>query len=104
MIALALGAAVLLRAKGTPSHRRIGRLYFYTMLVATLSAFGICHFDIVFAPVRTGPGLFGLFHWEAVFTLAFLLLAFFAATRQQRALWAYLRTRSAIAILWQWVC
>jgi hypothetical protein len=56
----------------------------------------IYHFDIVFAPVRTGPGLFGVFHWEAVFTLAFLLLAFVAATRQQRALWAYLHPASIV--------
>lgn len=89
LLALLAGAAVLIRAKSTRLHRRMGRLYFYTMLVANLSVFAIYHFDVAFAPVRAGAGIFGLFHWEAVFTLGFLLLGFVAATRQRTRPWAY---------------
>jgi uncharacterized membrane protein len=88
--AILIGGWMLIGPKGTALHRRMGRLYVYTMLAANLSAFGVYHFDIVhFVPFQGGPGIFGLFHWEAVFTLAFLLLGWFAAMRQSRAPWAY---------------
>jgi uncharacterized membrane protein len=95
--AIAVGAYVLTGAKGTALHRRAGRWYVYTMLVANISSFGVYHFDIArFVPFTGGPGTFGLFHWESVFTLAFLLLAWFAASRQRRAVWAYLHPVSML--------
>ena len=90
MLALVLGAWNIAMAKGTLRHRRVGLAYVITMLVANLSAFGLYHFDVArFAPFSAGAGVFGLFHWEAVATLAFLGLAVFAAPRQNRAVWAY---------------
>lgn len=89
-IAILTGAWNILGPKGTTTHRLVGRTYFYTMLFATLSTFAIYHFDIAhFVPFTAGPGTFGLFHWEAVFTLFFLLLGVYAAPRQRRAAWAY---------------
>jgi uncharacterized membrane protein len=89
-LAILIGGWMLLAPKGTPLHRRMGRLYVYTMLAVNLSAFGVYHFDIArFAPFKAGPGIFGLFHWEAVFTLFFLLLGWYAATHQRRAVWAF---------------
>lgn len=89
-LAILVGGVVLAGPKGTPRHRFFGRAYFYTMIAANVSSFGVYHFDIArFVPFTAGAGIFGLFHWESVFTLAFLLLAFYAASRQRRALWAY---------------
>jgi len=95
--AIMVGAWVLAGPKGTALHRRTGRWYVYIMLVATLSSLGVYHFDISrFAPFTAGAGRFGVFHWESVFTLAFLLLAWFAASRQRRAPWAYLHPLSML--------
>jgi uncharacterized membrane protein len=89
-LAILVGAAVLFGTKGTARHRFFGRTYFYSMIAANLLSFGVYHFDIArFVPFSAGPGVFGLFHWESVFTLAFLLLGFHAASRQRRAVWAY---------------
>jgi uncharacterized membrane protein len=41
LASLALGAVVLARRKGTPSHRRLGRLWVALMLVVALSSFWI---------------------------------------------------------------
>lgn len=89
-LALVVGASNILLAKGTPRHRRAGRIYFYAMLAANLSAFGVYHFDIAhFRPLSAGANTFGIFHWEAVATLVLLGLGVYAAPRQSRALWAY---------------
>jgi uncharacterized membrane protein len=89
-LALLVGAMNIMLTKGTPRHRRAGRLYVYAMLVANLSAFGVYHFDIAhFRPFTAGANTFGIFHWEAVFTLLVLGLGVYAAPRQNRAIWAY---------------
>lgn len=89
--AILIGAFVFLGGKGTPAHRMAGRWYVGMMLAANLSSFGVYHFDIGgFDPFVSGPGIFGLFHWEAVFTLVVLLFGWLAATRQRHAVWAYL--------------
>lgn len=83
MIALPTGLMVLAMVKGTRSHRRIGLWYFYAMVAANLTAFGL------FAPI---PGIepgFNRFHWMAVMTLAALLIAYVGARRQRETLWAY---------------
>ena len=67
----------------------MGKIYVYTMLVATISIFFVYHFDIRFAPLKAGPGIFGLFHYENIATLVFLLLGFAAAPRQKNAFFAY---------------
>lgn len=89
-LALVIGAMNIVLAKGTPRHRRAGRIYFYTMLFANLSAFGVYHFDIAhFRPFAAGANTFGIFHWEAVATLILLGLGVYAAPRQNCATWAY---------------
>ena len=96
-LAILIGARVIFGAKGTPRHRTFGRVYVYTMLATNILSFGVYHFDIAgFVPLRAGAGIFGLFHWESVFTLAFLLLGWFAATRQRRAVFAYLHPVSML--------
>lgn len=88
--AILVGGALILGAKGTARHKFLGRTYFYTMIAANALSLGVYHFDIArFVPFTAGPGVFGLFHWESVFTLTFLLLGFTAASRQRRAFWAY---------------
>jgi uncharacterized membrane protein len=97
VIALLIGAHQLVAPKGTPKHRRLGRWYFYAMLVVTLSVFGIFHFDVIPSrPPLVGPNVFGIFHWEAVLTLLMLLIGFYAASRQKRAIWAYLHPFSML--------
>ena len=96
-LSILVGAVVLFGTKGTPRHRFLGKTYFVAMIAANVSSLGIYHFDIAsFAPFRAGPGVFGLFHWESIFTLAFLLLGFYAASRQRRALFAYLHPVSML--------
>lgn len=89
-LSILVGGAVILGAKGTARHRFLGRTYFAAMIAANASSFAVYHFDVArFVPFTAGPGIFGLFHWESVFTLAVLLVAFYAASRQRRAVWAY---------------
>lgn len=95
--AIAIGAFLLFGGKGTPFHRLAGRWYVYVMIAANALSFGVYHFDIVhFMPFDAGPGRFGLFHWESVFTLFFLLLGWYAALHQRRAVWAYLHPVSML--------
>lgn len=84
MIALPAGFAVLAMAKGTARHQRVGRWYLITMLIGTVTAFGL------YAPIAGMKTGFNLFHWLAVVTLIALGLAYYGARRQTAALWAYL--------------
>lgn len=65
--ALALGLAVVLRRKGTPVHRRTGRLYAVAMLLLNAAALTI--YDLF--------GFFGPFHVAAVISLATLAAGVF---------------------------
>jgi uncharacterized membrane protein len=95
--AILIGAVLIFGPKGTPRHRFAGRWYIYTMIAANALSFGVYHFDIVrFVPLVAGPNRFGLFHWESVFTLFFLLLGWYAALHQRRAIWAYLHPVSML--------
>jgi uncharacterized membrane protein len=55
LTALAVGTLVLLRAKGTPVHKRRGRIYVLTLLVTNVTALGIYRRGIFFFP-----------HWLAI--------------------------------------
>lgn len=90
LIALSAGAVNLVAEKGTLQHRTVGSFYFWSMIVLNLSAFGIYRFDVAqFRPLVAGPNVFGLFHWFAVAGLVFVLIGRFAASRQNKAFWAY---------------
>jgi len=85
VMALLIGAFMILSRKGTARHRRMGRWYVGAMLVANLSAFGILR-----------PGL-DIFHAVAVATLVALAVGFAAASRQNVAGWAYLHPVGMLA-------
>ena len=90
IVALVTGAWNLVMPKGTALHRLVGRCYVYTMVAVNLSVFAVYHFDIAhFRPFAGGANTFGIFHWEAVGTLALLGLGVYAAPRQAKAGWAY---------------
>jgi uncharacterized membrane protein len=102
IVALAAGAAQLLRPKGTPSHVSWGRIYVLSMIVANGTALLIFRGDLVFRP-GIGPYIgpvFGVFHWLAVITLVLLLLGWFAARHQRHAVFAYLHPICMIITYW----
>jgi uncharacterized membrane protein len=79
-LALALGATVLLRRKGTRSHRLLGATYVVIMLTLNISAFSI--FNIF--------GSFGIFHAFAILSLVTLSLGLCAVIyRVPRKSWLY---------------
>jgi uncharacterized membrane protein len=102
VIALVVGAVQLLRPKGTPSHVIWGRTYVVSMILAQLTALIIFRTDLIFRP-GIGPYLgpvFGIFHWLAVVTLVILLIGWWAARHQQRAVFAYLHPICMIVTYW----
>jgi uncharacterized membrane protein len=68
LAALAVGMLVLLRPKGTPVHKRRGRVYALTVLVTSLTALGIYRRGIFFFP-----------HWLAIAALIVTTLGVLAA-------------------------
>ncbi len=103
VVALLVGAWMLAATKGTAAHRRVGLTYVVTMLIANVTVFAIYHFDIQFAPLRTGPGIFGLFHWFAVVTLIVLAYGVLAATHQRYAFFAYTHPVAMVFTYWMLV-
>jgi len=89
VVSLVVGAYVLFAVKGTHLHRRMGKIYFGVMLVTIFTVFFVYNFDIQFVPFKVGPGIFGLFHYQTVFTLVLLLVALLSAPRQRHPFAAY---------------
>jgi uncharacterized membrane protein len=58
LLALSLGLLVLLRTKGTPTHKRRGRIYAAALLATSVTALGIYRRGIFFFP-----------HWLAIASL-----------------------------------
>jgi len=50
LLALAAGTLVLLRPKGTPVHKRRGRIYALSLLVTNVTALGIYRRGVFFFP------------------------------------------------------
>ncbi len=97
LIALVAGAYVLIARKGTSTHRRWGWWYAGSIILLNLTVMLVFHFDILPAkPPLVGPHIFGIFHWMAVATLASVLLAVFAASRQKRLLWAHVHAQAML--------
>jgi uncharacterized membrane protein len=67
VLALALGALMLSRRKGTPAHRLLGRLWAAVMVVVAVSSFWIME-------IRDGAG-FSVIHLLSAWTLVALALA-----------------------------
>ena len=89
VLSLLVGAYVLFAVKGTHLHRRMGKIYFAVMLVTIFTAFFIYNFDIQFVPFKVGPDIFGLFHYQTVFTVVLLFVALLSAPRQRHPFAAY---------------
>lgn len=73
LLGLVLGAMVLMRRKGTASHKRLGRAWVAVMLVVALSSFWILE-------IREGAG-FSVIHLLSAWTLVALALAVRAIRR-----------------------
>jgi uncharacterized membrane protein len=91
LVALICGAVVLLRAKGTGVHRRIGRVYVAAM--TCLNVTGLLIYDLY--------GHFGPFHVAALVSLATVAAGYVAIyLRRPRASWIEVH---AIFFCWSYV-
>jgi len=72
LIGLVLGATQLIRRKGTPSHRFIGRIWIAALLITAISSFWI---------KTINPGGFSYIHLLSVWTLVALTLGWLAIRR-----------------------
>jgi uncharacterized membrane protein len=90
LAALAAGMLVVLRAKGTPVHKRGGRVYALTLLVTSVTALGIYRRGIFFFP-----------HWLAIaaviVTAAGVLAAHFKIPRK---VWLHLHLTCLLTSLY----
>ena len=78
VLALLFGLAVVVRRKGTPTHRRVGQAYFVSMLLLNATAFMI--YDLY--------GRFGPFHIAAVVSMATTIAGFLPVYfRRPRKTW-----------------
>ncbi len=68
LAALAAGILVLLRPKGTPLHKRLGRVYALTLLITSVTALGIYRRGVFFFP-----------HWLAIAAVIVTTVGIFAA-------------------------
>lgn len=74
--AFAIGAFQLLRRKGTPSHKLLGKIYMVLMLATGLITLAM--------PAKVGPQFlnhFGFIHAFSLLTLINIPIAYFAAHR-----------------------
>jgi uncharacterized membrane protein len=90
LAALAVGMLVLLRPKGTPVHKRRGRVYALTLLVTSLTALGIYRRGIFFFP-----------HWLAIATLIVTTTGVLAAHfKMPRKAWLHLHLTCLLTSLY----
>ena len=90
LVALAAGILVLLRPKGTPVHKRRGRIYVLTLLVTSVTALGIYRRSVFFFP-----------HWLAIAALIVMTVGVLAAHFQipQKA-WLHLHLTCLLTSLY----
>ena len=74
LIAIVLGAFVLLDAKGTPTHRALGMAYVIAMLMVNLSTLGMYRL----------LGTFGPFHVLALISFVVLMIGMVPLIRRKR--------------------
>jgi len=90
LAALAVGILVLLRPKGTPVHRRRGRVYALALLVTSVTALGIYRRGIFFFP-----------HWLAIAALIVVTVGILAAHfKIPRRAWLHLHPTCLLASLY----
>ena len=91
LLALVCGAGVLLQAKGTGTHRRVGSVYVAAMTLLNLT--GLFIYDLY--------GHFGPFHVAAIVSLATVAAGYLALyLRRPRATWMEVH---AIFFCWSYV-
>src|SRR4029077_4434053 len=86
LIALAAGAVVLVRPKGTPVHRLRGRVYVVTLVITSVTALFIYR-----------SGVFFFAHWFGVASLIVVALGFAAAHFKQPRGWMHLHLTCMMA-------
>jgi uncharacterized membrane protein len=87
LAALTAAALILMRAKGTPAHKRRGRVYTALTLVASGTALGIYRLGVFFFP-----------HWFALASLATTAIAFAAAhVKWPRVGWVHIHLTMMLA-------
>ena len=89
LAALAVGMLVVLRPKGTPVHKRRGRVYALTLLVTSLTALGIYRRGIFFFP-----------HWLAIATLIVDAGVLAAHFKMPRKAWLHLHLTCLLTSLY----
>jgi len=77
ILAMVFGSIVLLKPKGTIFHKRLGYLYFWSMVFMNGTAFGIYNF-----------GGFSLFHGFAIFSLVTLFAGIYPVLKKSKG-WFY---------------
>jgi uncharacterized membrane protein len=87
LVAILVSAAILVRPKGTPAHRRRGRVFVGAILVTSLTALFIYRRGVFFFP-----------HWLALVSLAVTATGFAAARfKVPRRFWPHLHLTCMLA-------
>jgi hypothetical protein len=90
LAALAAGIRVLLRPKGTPVHKRRGRVYVLTLLVTSVTALGIYRRSVFFFP-----------HWLAIAAVVVTTVGVLAAHfKMPRKAWLHLHLTCPVTSLY----
>ncbi|CAM3683030.1 DUF2306 domain-containing protein [Rheinheimera salexigens] len=92
MLAIVIGALVVLAKKGTSKHKWLGRAYVAMMLAVNVTAFLI--YELF--------GGFGLFHWMALFSLLSVVIGYVPARLRKpgwKAQHAYFMCGSYVGLL-----
>lgn len=92
LVSLLSGTFVLLRRKGNATHRRLGRVYLFSMLGLNLTA--LLNYELF--------GFFGPFHWMALISLA-SIVGGYLVVRRKRPGWkpahAYFMTGAYVGLV-----
>jgi uncharacterized membrane protein len=86
LIALAAGAIVLVRPKGTSAHKLRGRIYVLAMIATCLTSFAIYRLNKFWFP-----------HWFAVASLVVVTIGFAFAHFRRPRMWMHLHLTCMIA-------
>jgi uncharacterized membrane protein len=90
LLALAAGTLVLLRPKGTPVHKRRGRVYALALLVTSVTALGIYRRGVFFFP-----------HWLAIAALVITTGGVLAAhLKRPRRAWLHVHLTCLLTSLY----
>lgn len=90
LVAIVAAVIALVRPKGTPAHRRCGRIYVVAVLITSATALGIYRLGIFFFP-----------HWLAIASLVTTAIAFAAAhLKWPRVGWVHIHLTMMLATVY----